>query len=202
MDFATARDAGQKTYFTGKPCCHGHVAPRLVSDKKCLVCKSARQRVYRKENPTYGREWHQARPGYKNEWYKNAKPLQLEPAQKEARLEYYRDYYAKNFGYYRAKGSKKAAQIRCARPTWADNEKIAAIYKEARELTRRTGVQHEVDHIVPLLGENICGLHVIENLQILTRHENRRKSNKPPDLSVLTARLIGGFFHAQKEFIT
>jgi 5-methylcytosine-specific restriction endonuclease McrA len=52
------------------------------------------------------------------------------------------------------------------------------IYDKAKRLTELIGVPHQVDHIVPLQGKNVSGLHVPENLQILTRYENISKSNK------------------------
>lgn len=56
-------------------------------------------------------------------------------------------------------------------PPWADLEKIKEFYSNCPE-------GHEVDHIIPLQGKLISGLHVLENLQYLTAAENRRKSNK------------------------
>ncbi len=57
-------------------------------------------------------------------------------------------------------------------------EKIKAFYVEAERLTIKTGIQYEVDHIIPLQGEMVSGLHVHNNLQILTRSKNRSKQNK------------------------
>lgn len=56
--------------------------------------------------------------------------------------------------------------------SWADTEAIKQIYKQAKV----SGL--EVDHIIPLQGEKVSGLHVENNLQLLTKTENRRKSNK------------------------
>ena len=68
--------------------------------------------------------------------------------------------------------AEKRKAIRLATPPWADMEKIQAIYIHARVLGMT------VDHIIPLRGKNVSGLHVENNLQILPFHENRRKSNK------------------------
>ena len=62
-------------------------------------------------------------------------------------------------------------------PPWANKKAIRAIYIKARQLTLETGVKHEVDHIIPSNHELVCGLHVENNLQILTESENIKKSN-------------------------
>lgn len=63
-------------------------------------------------------------------------------------------------------------------PQWADKKAIRNMYLEARRLTKVTGVKHEVDHIIPSNHKLVCGLHVENNLQILTEYENAVKSNK------------------------
>jgi hypothetical protein len=55
-------------------------------------------------------------------------------------------------------------------PPWANNEKIMEIYAN-----RPAG--YHVDHIVPLQGEIVCGLHVENNLQYLPARENMSKQN-------------------------
>jgi hypothetical protein len=67
---------------------------------------------------------------------------------------------------------------RQATPEWADKKAMLGIYKQARQMTQETGTEYHVDHIVPLLGRNVCGLHTEQNLQILSAVENSRKNNK------------------------
>lgn len=73
--------------------------------------------------------------------------------------------------------NRQAAKIKRT-PAWADKEKMKAIYIEAQRKTDETGIRHEVDHVYPLQGEFVSGLHVESNLQILTISENRKKGNK------------------------
>lgn len=71
----------------------------------------------------------------------------------------------------------KAANKR-ATPKWADRTEMRKVYERAREATLSTGIQHEVDHVIPLRGASVCGLNCEANLQILTRSQNARKRNK------------------------
>jgi hypothetical protein len=63
-------------------------------------------------------------------------------------------------------------------PSWANHEAIKAVYAECARLTVVTGTQHHVDHIVPLRGLTVSGLHVENNLQILPSFENLSKGRK------------------------
>lgn len=69
-----------------------------------------------------------------------------------------------------------AAKLR-AIPKWASDSGIKAIYKQASEISKLTGIKHHVDHIVPLKSKLVCGLHVENNLQVLEAKENFAKSN-------------------------
>lgn len=62
-------------------------------------------------------------------------------------------------------------------PIWADKAAIALIYKQAKEF-REAGIDCEVDHVYPLQGEFVSGLHCEANLQIVSTHENRSKQNR------------------------
>lgn len=68
------------------------------------------------------------------------------------------------------------ARVR-ATPEWADFEKIRAIYDEAARLSWLTGIEHTVDHVVPLRHPLVCGLHNHFNLQVLPRYLNDKKGN-------------------------
>lgn len=75
---------------------------------------------------------------------------------------------------------RRAAKIQAV-PKWY-SELDSFIFEEMRDLCKLrynlTNVIHEIDHIVPLQSNIVCGLHWHKNWQILTRAENRSKSNK------------------------
>jgi 5-methylcytosine-specific restriction endonuclease McrA len=77
----------------------------------------------------------------------------------------------------RAKLALRKRRCRERTPPWADRAAIQAIYEVAIAY-RRAGLDVHVDHIVPLKGENVSGLHVPWNLQIIPAKENLSKGNR------------------------
>ena len=79
-----------------------------------------------------------------------------------------------------AYAAKRRAAALQRTPKWLTLDDILLIekvYAEARRLSQETGVPHEVDHIFPLQGKLVSGLHVPSNLQVLPKSKNRSKCN-------------------------
>lgn len=70
---------------------------------------------------------------------------------------------------------KRRAQEARATPAWVDMDSVAALYALAAIYTEARGEPFHVDHVVPLRGKRVSGLHVHTNLQVLPAVENLRK---------------------------
>jgi hypothetical protein len=73
-----------------------------------------------------------------------------------------------------ARTAKYRAKKLDATPSWLSVEQLTQI----KQFYVNCPKGYEVDHIIPLQGENVCGLHVPWNLQLLSVSQNRSKSNK------------------------
>jgi len=80
--------------------------------------------------------------------------------------------------YWKRASIKRRHALMNASPAWANYNAIESIYEECARISFMNEVPHEVDHIIPLQGKNVCGLHIAENLQIITKTVNRQKSNR------------------------
>jgi len=81
----------------------------------------------------------------------------------------------------RAKDARRRGNQLKAQPTWLNEEhkkQIDDVYRLARDCELVSGEKYHVDHIVPLQGKAVCGLHVPWNLQVLPASVNIKKSNK------------------------
>ena len=75
-------------------------------------------------------------------------------------------------------GKRRAMQLQRT-PAWdPDAHLIVAKYQLAAMLTKASGIEHHVDHIIPLQGRKVSGLHVFSNLRVIPGSDNVKKSNK------------------------
>jgi hypothetical protein len=89
---------------------------------------------------------------------------------KESNRLHQQKFYAGNKDYFRQKSAKYRATVVNACPKWANLESIKEFYYNCPE-------GHHVDHIIPLQGKYVCGLHLESNLQYLLASKNCAKSN-------------------------
>lgn len=103
---------------------------------------------------------------------------------KESRVLYKKNYYQLNKDKGRRHNAERYARKCQSTPSWLSKvhkQQIDEIYWLAKDLQSVSGEEYHVDHIVPLKGKNVCGLHVPWNLQILPRDVNQSKGNRYAD---------------------
>lgn len=148
------------TYFTGKPCKRGHVAPRFTSTRNCVECNKERGRVANMTHLSAKLKRATARVNYWKD------PEAARERGREAGQRYYERHPKRVLADTRLQQIQKQQRT----PKWANLKAIRVFYEACPE-------GYEVDHIIPLKGKSVSGLHVLENLQYLTVRENRSKGN-------------------------
>jgi len=180
-----AKATGAKYYFTGKPCKHGHVAPRKTKGA-CVECIKIEWQQAAEKRADYFREYNKREDvkDRKNEWYEANREQVIQAAATrplEVKRVYQKAWKERNTVWVRADTKARRRKHRLATPKWltqAQKGQIRELYKIAITMTKTTGEQYVVDHIVPLRSEFVCGLHVPWNLRVIPRQENLLKSNK------------------------
>lgn len=140
----------------------------------CKTCDNARSREYYAKNSEgvkarvkqYDEENRERKLEYLREY--GAKRRKEQPEKEKAR---HKQYYEDNQYRFRAQCAKYRAAKKRQTPAWADHEAICEFYKNCPE-------GFHVDHIYPINGKTVSGLHVLKNLQYLPAEENLRKGNK------------------------
>lgn len=90
-----------------------------------------------------------------------------------------REHYKKHPGKMVALTNKRRAAKLCRTPPWADPVLITLLYDAAKAFDFfNPFTAHHVDHVIPLRGDTVSGLHVHNNMQILTAGENLSKGNR------------------------
>ena len=174
----TALAFGEIHYFTGKPCHKGHIAFRYTKTGHCNDCVTERSRSAEKV---------EYRKKYKKENYKAIleKNKALYAKNPDQYRRYHKEYQQKNAEILRPKNSARAMKRIAAKlqrtPHWLtddENWMIDQAYELAAFRRKTTGFSWDVDHIVPLQGKLVSGLHVPWNLQVIPASMNRSKGNK------------------------
>lgn len=178
-------------YYTGKPCSRGHICERYVCNWGCVECDNANNQHFRTNNPEYAHQHYvDNKDTYTNQ-------LKLHRANNP---EYYTEYNKLRYRRHKHQHNNQVKQWRdsnrsnvlaaCAKrrtlqlqrtPGWADDGAIKEVYKRRESISQITGIVHHVDHIIPLKGKTVCGLHVEYNLQVIARGANLEKGNKLVD---------------------
>lgn len=104
----------------------------------------------------------------------NARDRKWREANHEKSKATIRDHYRRNSGDYKLRARIRDSKMRDMPITDIEKLMCSYYYEDAKRLTEETGLPHEVDHIWPL---SKGGPHLPWNLQVLTKAENRRKSN-------------------------
>jgi 5-methylcytosine-specific restriction endonuclease McrA len=190
---AEAKATGAKYYFTGEPCKHGHIAPRKTKGA-CVECLKVEWAQAAETRAEYFREYNRKDEvrDKKHDWYleNREQVIQTAATRPAAVLREYRNAWKEaNKTQVLADNKVRRRKHRDATPPWLTRKQkseIRQLYQIAITMTQTTGEQYVVDHIVPLRGEEVCGLHVPWNLRVITQEENLKKSNKLVDASTPT----------------
>ena len=153
-----------------------HAADKIYSDKN-KDKRNAYAKQYRKDNPekikVLAKDWAVANPekikGY---------AVKATKAWLERNPEYLKEHYKANKERYVAARARRRAAQESATPTWLtaiDKAMIQEMYDVSEARYIQTGIKHHVDHIVPINGKGVAGMHVPWNLQVITAHENLSK---------------------------
>lgn len=176
---------GAKYYFTGEPCKHGHIALRKTKGA-CVECLKLEWQANYVKRAEYFAEYNASPAGKKAKeaYYDRNKALVIARANArpvEEKRRYKEKYKQQNKDYFNVLNSIRKRRHKDATPRWLSymqKQEMRALYQQAMIITKTTGIRYVVDHIVPLNGKDVCGLHVPWNLRVITQEENLKKSNK------------------------
>lgn len=156
--------AGVVYYLTGRPCKHGHISKRHVT-AGCYACLLTAQAKHRNENKE---AWSAKNYRWRNENRDRIKEKDAE----------YRETHREERKVYRL---SRKVRVRQASKTQL-NELDMLVVKECQDLAKirseETGIPWHVDHMLPLNGVKVSGLHCAHNLQVIPASLNLYKNNK------------------------
>lgn len=195
MKRAEAKAQGLKFYRTGKLCKHGHLSDRYTSTAICVACVQLAgvDRYKNNRESQYGawRKWYEANKDAHNERVKKWQTVNKDKTRADAKAwvaanpekvaaktkRYRKAHPDKVTAWAVASVARRAKRV----PKWlSDDDKwmLQEAYALARQRTKMFGFVWEVDHIIPLRGATVSGLHVPTNIQVIPKAHNRAKRNK------------------------
>lgn len=148
------------------------MSPRYVCSYRCVECTAEDLVKWRSDNPDKLKS--------QQRLHRDRNAAQIKESSSrwmDSNTEYGSEWKKTNSGKVAAYSAKRRSIKLNATPDWLTEgmlSDIAGLYKESSEKDS----PHHVDHIVPLQGENVCGLHVPWNLQVIPAEDNLRKSNR------------------------
>ena len=172
-----------------KICRNGHVAER---DKRgeCRGCVRERTRRWQRKNRAYSVKYSKKWQADNPEKHKKNMERHREK-NKEIILLRNKKWRENNYEKWRHGQRIARAKRRASTPVWVDHKELKIIYDNCP-------VGYQVDHIIPVNGKFVCGLHVPINLQYLTPEENKKKSNSFDEKEFLLARPLLALTNAGK----
>jgi hypothetical protein len=182
-------------YNVGVPCKNGHTSGRYVSTKRCVQCSVDAAAAWNKANPEkhnkhctdYVKNNPEKVNKRYNSWVKRnyERKIANNKAWNERHWDRYlaisRNWKRRNQPQVKAIAARRRAAEIERMPNWLSDDDqwiISEVYDLALQRSALTGVSWHVDHVVPLQGKNVSGLHVPWNLQVILASENLRKGNR------------------------
>lgn len=156
-------------------------------DNNCKECRKLSRLNNSDKRIKYMRDWRTKNPTARRDHYnKNKQSASLYAREyrnknRDKLLLNSRIWRINNLDRDAAKAARRRASKLNATPPWLtkqDFEQIKELYEITKAFKLYTGEEYHVDHIVPLQGEGVCGLHVPWNLQVISAKENLSKHNK------------------------
>lgn len=163
-------------YFTGKPCKHGHLALRRTDSCACVHCTTENERRWRTTNVDRirknSRQYYRTHKEYYADWRQ-----ENEQENRHKRRVYAKQYLKDNASYFAEAAARRKASKQRQTPIWYESGAVKKMYEMAKHLNGVWGTNLQVDHIIPLTSDTVCGLHCLDNLQLLDAPLNVSKSN-------------------------
>lgn len=176
-----AKDLGLKKFFTGLSCSKGHVAERYVVSRMCVECASAHNtaggrkdlaKQYRKDNKEKTQQYRKDNLDKRRDWL---------ASNKDKTSVHKKTYRQKHSNVVLANNAKRRTSKQNRNAKW-DTELTDLVSVEAFDLCglrqKITGYAWHVDHVIPLNGKVVSGLHVWNNLAVIPAAQNLSKGNR------------------------